>query len=258
MLISSGLLRSCSIPRSCTKKVTRQRRKESYQRAAAALSSRMVASTQAWLDRVVIAEKLCPFAPPLTAANTLRIVESTAVNEKQAVAHVKKEVELLLLSSAKDDSEGTVKDNTAIGLTSTTPHHETTLVVFDAPFVQDFRDFVRLSWTLQEEIIVGENHLAELQLVLFHPTATHQTYSSHAGDGNGTAADYTIRSPYPVVHLLRKVDVMRAEMGGYPNLEELPARNKRKLLAQGLSVCQARLEECFVVVDKDDDKQKLI
>jgi hypothetical protein len=68
-------------------------------------------------------------------------------------------------------------------------------------------------------------------------------------------ADYTIRSPYPTIHLLREVDVMKAVQGAYPNLESLPARNKAKLTEQGIEACQARLVACYDVgvTDEDDD-----
>lgn len=194
----------------------------------------------------MIGEQLCPFAPPLNVANTIRIVASEAVNEKQAVTDIKSEVYRLLSMPAHRDGDATKTrvDTNDKKDAFPMPHHETTLLIFDAPFVKDFRDFVRLSWTLQEEVLVQECLHEDLQFVLFHPEATHQTYKI---DGDETAADYTIRSPYPVVHLLREVDVMRAVQGGYPNLEDLPARNKRKFSAQGIAVCHLRLEELYLV-----------
>jgi hypothetical protein len=126
-------------------------------------------------------------------------------------------------------------------------HHATTLVVFDHQekdkFDRDFRSFVSLSWKLQEEA-VGEEYLERVQLVLFHPHATHQTYGE-VDEENQNPADYTIRSPYPTIHLLREQDVLEAVQGSYPNLETLPARNKARLMDQGLEICQRRLDECY-------------
>lgn len=200
------------------------------------------------MDRVVIGEKLCPFAPPLLADNKLRIVASSAANEQDAVAHIRLEA-AELVGHSKEHARAETN-----GSAATLQRHETTLVVFDAPFVQEFRDFVRLSWILQDEAIVDGGYQKDLQLVLFHPKATHQTYSDacESGDGNDhrdenfAAGDYTIRSPYPTVHLLREVDVMRAVTGNYPNLPELPTRNKLKLMEQGYAHCKARLEECYI------------
>jgi hypothetical protein len=188
-----------------------------------------IAATQKWFETIVVGEKLCPFAPPLLQnPSLLRIISSDALSPEEAILHVSHEVKLLV------DQE-------------IAPTHETTLVVLDhRPFVADFRDFVHLSWQLQEEAI-GEDYLGKLQLVLFHPLATHQTY---AAEGEPNPSDYTIRSPFPTIHLLREVDVMRAVQGGYPDLETLPARNKVKLIQQGLQVCERRLQQCHVVQDE--------
>jgi hypothetical protein len=190
-----------------------------------------IAATQKWFETIVVGEKLCPFAPPLLQnPSLLRIVSSDASSPEEAIRHVSKEVRLLVDQDIAPTHE-----------------HETTLVVLDhCPFVADFRDFVHLSWQLQEEAI-GEESLGKLQIVLFHPQATHQTY---AAEGEQNPADYTIRSPFPTIHLLREVDVLRAVQGGYPNLETLPARNKDKLIQQGLQVCERRLQQCHVVQEE--------
>eukprot|EP00977_Amphora_coffeiformis_P018346 scaffold6420_cov168-Amphora_coffeaeformis.AAC.24 len=190
----------------------------------------VVSITHKWFQNVVLGQKLCPFAAPLASStHKLRIVASSASNTQQAAADVTHEALVLM------------RDETSC--------HETTLVVFDhindskESFVKDFRDFVRLSWTLQEKAVMDTGLEGELQLVLFHPKATHQTYGAATED----PADYTIRSPYPTVHLLREQDVVRAVTSGYPHLEELPIRNKARLVAQGLETCQERLATCYFV-----------
>ena len=185
-----------------------------------------IAATKRWLETVVIREKLCPFAPPfLQNPSLLRIISPHATNQEEAVEVVSIEVQQL------------------VGPESS-PSHETTLVVFEnAPWSSDFRDFVRLSWQLQEKAI-GQEFVDELQLVLFHPEATHQTYGCHTNEPN--PADFTIRSPFPTVHLLRQIDVLHAVQSGYPNLETLPSRNQHKMLQHGLEVCTRRLQACHL------------
>jgi hypothetical protein len=193
-------------------------------------SSDLSESTRKWFESIVIGQKLCPFAPPLLAnKQLLRIVESAASTEHDAIRDIASEVTLLVGNNAPSSS------------------HETTLVVFHAPFVTEFRDFVRLSWQLQTEA-VGERYQSDVQLVLFHPEATHQTYATFSDDADddSLAADYTIRSPFPTIHLLRETDVLNAVQSGYPSLETLPARNKAKLIAQGVKKCRHRLQECYI------------
>jgi hypothetical protein len=189
-------------------------------------SSPLVQSTWKWFQSVVLQEKLCPFAPPLVGNEMLRIVESDAQTDDAMVQDVKQEVESLMIMS------------------SSAVTHETTLVVFSKGI--PFLDFVRLSWRWQEEAVA--DHVEDLQVVLFHPHATHQTYSEMT-----SASDYTIRSPYPTVHLLREVDVMKAIQSGYPDLENLPARNKEKLEAQGLEVCEQRVAACYTTADGETE-----
>ena len=211
----------------------------------------LVQSTKRWIDLVVIGEKLCPFAPPLIESKTIRVVASAAQNASEATNDVKNELEILLRSNiqSKENSYHNSNEVAADACDHSVkcleaPAHETTLIVFDGDFVRDFHDFVRLSWDLQSDAVVASGFTHDVQLVLFHPTAQHQTYG--VDDTEGNAADFTIRSPYPVIHLLREVDVMRAVSGKYPNLEDLPSRNKQKLAAQGLSICKNRLQDCYV------------
>jgi hypothetical protein len=184
----------------------------------------LIASTQNWFHRVVIAEKLCPFAPPFQKdPELMRVVAPTLLSLDEAVEAVASEVEAL------------------VGRCSSQSAHETTLIVLDSAELDTFQEFVRFSWRLYEEA-VGMQFQETIQLVQFHPQATHQTYGENDNDD---AASYTIRSPYPTVHLLREKDVMRAVTSGYQNLEQLPSRNKAKFVAQGVDVCRQRLDSCY-------------
>ena len=216
-------------------------------------------------------EKLCPFATHLwKQPDLLRIVSSHAINVEQAVQQVHQEV-MELMDNHNDGSSSNNSDNSSSSNnnhdTKKRVQHETTLVVLDKDsFVKEYLDFVRLSWELQEHAI-DTLYRDKLQLVLFHPYATHQTYGdsvgnnsssnskSSGGDGGDqhdyyydNPADYTIRSPYPTIHLLREEDVLQAVQSGYPNLEYLPSRNKAKLTAQGMERCRQRLQDCYVTV----------
>jgi uncharacterized protein len=203
----------------------------------------LLESTKNWVDRVVIAERLCPFAPPLINSNSIRIVASTAQNEKQAIVDLKVELNLLMSTNHEAEANTTICEQQNMEQRSPLQRHETTLIVFDSPFVHDFREFVRLSWALQSEAVIAAGYINDVQLVLFHPKATHQTYETDHDDG--TAANFTIRSPYPTIHLLREEDVLRAISGGYPNPETISSRNKERFHSQGVSACVDRLKNCY-------------
>lgn len=190
-----------------------------------------LAATRQWLNEVVVAERLCPFVATLRDTPKLRLRASEASNADDLLREVAEEAHLL--------SEGLRFPS------STGP--ETTLLVLDdqRPDVAKWPDLVRLSWRLQSEVINDGGMVDEIQLVFFHPLAVHSTYA----EGLPDAADFSIRSPYPTIHLLRQADVLKG-VQSYPDASLIPARNKERLRALGLEVCAARLEACTRPVDQ--------
>ena len=178
-------------------------------------SSSSVVLTERWLERVVIGKKLCPFAPPSQAK--LRLLASVAADEEEIVSEVATEARLL--------HQGI--------LTPGDEFPETTLLVLPTlDCTATWQAFVHLSWRLQSDAIVATGLAEHLQLVLFHPAAVHSIYAVGAED----AADFSIRSPFPTVHLLREVDMLAA-VQRYPDAAGIPARNKAKLRALGVRAC---------------------
>ena len=64
--------------------------------------------------------------------------------------------------------------------------------------LKEFCNLVRLSWMVQEEVINQHGYTDDLQLLLFHPKATRDTYTEQLnGDNDGDSihvdpADYTV------------------------------------------------------------------
>ena len=188
---------------------------------------RRLRETKAWLDRVVIAERLCPFAAPVRAPPKLHLVASRAASSADVVHEIAREADAL---------------RAGIGQ----PHAaETTLLVLgqtigDAPL--GWLDLVSLSWRLQEEAIVARGHSEHLQLVLFHPLATHSTYVTHGAPTD--AGDYTIRAPHPTVQLLREMDVLKA-VKSYPDTDGIPGRNRTRFRRMGADQAAQLLSACY-------------
>ncbi|CAE7210692.1 unnamed protein product [Symbiodinium microadriaticum] len=181
-------------------------------------------ATRCWLDKIVIGEKLCPFASSVQGSK-LRLVASRAQDAEAVIEEVSSEA-ALLVGPAKIAG----------------PRPETTLLVLDASLscAAQWQDLVRLSWRLQAEAVCQQGFQDLLQIVLFHPSAMHSIYS----EGFPDAADFTIRAPFPTVHLLREADVLKVQAYG-PEAGEIPVRNKAKLRDQGLEVCRERLSSCL-------------
>lgn len=226
-------------------------------------TKRRIAITQKWIESIVIGEKLCPFAPPVMTPvggninhnrkqgdhiSKLRIHISHATNHDDIVNEIYAEAKLLV---GAIDCFGNSNSNHNVYREKYNRHNrpETTLVVLNeeqCPSLKDFRDLVHLSWRVQNEAIVENGFENDLQIVLFHPLAKHETYSESINDDDDDdAANYTIRSPFPIIHLLREKDVLKAVDSGYKDLEGLPSRNKAKLRKHGLDFCKQKFDACF-------------
>ena len=205
------------------------------------MSAIRLRATRRWLDRIVIGQRLCPFAPPVRAPPQLNLLVSRAENLDGIVREVA--AAATALRRGIDDPTLAPADG------------ETTLIILNEDtggHPLSWRDLVSLSWRLQEEAILEPGHGEHLQIVLFHPNATHTTYIEDGAPAD--AGDYSIRAPFPTVQLLREIDVLRA-VQSYPGADAIPARNRVRLRAQGLAACEERLRGCSLENDAEQVDQ---
>jgi hypothetical protein len=76
------------------------------------------------------------------------------------------------------------------------------------------------------------------QIASFHPAY------QFAGTGPDDPENYSNRSPYPMLHLLREDSVERA-IAGHPDIDAVPLRNIEVLNDLGGAVLRSRWEGCF-------------
>jgi hypothetical protein len=140
------------------------------------------ADTQAWLEKAVIGLNLCPFAKSVHVNRRLRYVVSEAATPEDLLKELARE--LLLLRRA-DPQE-----------------IETTLVIHPLVLQDflDFNDFLGAADALVEDLELD----GELQIANFHPD--YQFEGTEPED----IGNYTNRSPYPTLHLLRESSIERA------------------------------------------------
>ncbi|MCV2354702.1 DUF1415 domain-containing protein [Paucibacter sp. B2R-40] len=138
--------------------------------------------TQAWLEKAVIGLNLCPFAKSVHVNQRLRYVVSDAATPEallKELAH-----ELLSLMRADPDEI------------------ETTLVIHPLVLTDflDFNDFLGAADALVEDLELD----GILQIASFHPDY------QFGGTAPEDISNYTNRSPYPTLHLLRESSIERA------------------------------------------------
>jgi hypothetical protein len=95
---------------------------------------------------------------------------------------------------------------------------ETGIIIFPDSFA-GFNDYLDLV-SLAEELLKQEGYEGTYQVAGFHPLYC------FAGESPDDAANYTNRSPYPMLHLLREERVEQALLR-YADPDQIPERNIR-------------------------------
>ncbi|MDI4635123.1 DUF1415 domain-containing protein [Pelomonas sp. V22] len=136
----------------------------------------------AWLEKAVIGLNLCPFAKSVHVNQRIRYVVSEA-SEPEALL---KELAHELLALNRADPE----------------EIETTLVIHPGVLQDflDFNDFIGAADALVEDLELD----GQLQIASFHPQFQFD------GTELDDITNYTNRSPYPTLHLLRESSIERA------------------------------------------------
>ena len=160
--------------------------------------------TRRWISTMVIGLNLCPFARRVFEGDTIRYVISAATDEAALLADLSREMKALPSTPVEEV--------------------ETTLVIH--PFVLtdflDFNDFLDLAEQRLEDLGLE----GVLQIASFHP-------AYRFADSEADAVEnYTNRSPYPMLHLLRE-DSVSAVSGDPEELLAIPRRNIETLRALG-------------------------
>ena len=102
---------------------------------------------------------------------------------------------------------------------------------------EDYLDLVELAEALSVEL----GYEGIYQIASFHPE-----YCFGGADENDPA-NYTNRSPYPMVHLLREDSISRA-LEHYADPEGIPDRNIALARTKGLKQMQLLRAACFEVL----------
>lgn len=164
----------------------------------------VIAATEKWLERAVIGLNLCPFAKAVHVKKQIRYVVSHAATPEDLLGELMRELEVLAEApSSKID---------------------TTLLIH--PYVLedflDYNDFLGVvDDTLEDMELDGI-----LQVASLHPH--YQFADTEAED----IENYTNRSPYPMLHLLREASIVQA-VTAYPEADHIFDKNIETLRGLG-------------------------
>jgi uncharacterized protein len=162
--------------------------------------------TRLWLEKAVIGLNLCPFAKAVYVKNQIRLVVSKARHTDDLLEELDRELDLLVATPAAEI--------------------DTTLLIAPTLFADflDFNDFLEIA-----EGVVDEHGLeGVVQLASFHPKFQFD------GTEIDDISNYTNRSPYAILHLLREDSVERA-VEAFPQAETIFETNIATLEKLGLA-----------------------
>jgi hypothetical protein len=162
----------------------------------------IIERTARWVERTVIGLNLCPFAKAVQVKNQIRYVVSSATKVR----------------ALRDDLERELRF-----LASCDPTQVDTTLLIHPRALRDFyayNDFLAEADALLQELDLE----GTLQVASFHPD---YCFADAEPDD---AANFTNRSPYPMLHLLREDSITRA-VESFPDTSSIYERNIATLQA---------------------------
>jgi uncharacterized protein len=181
----------------------------------------IIYQTRKWINTVVIGCNFCPFAAREMRLDTIRYHVEPATETQKILETVLSECKML-------------DENTSI---------ETTLIILSQAGT-DFEEYLDLV-NLVERLIEDYDYEGIYQVASFHPD--YRFAGSHEDD----PSNYTNRSIYPMLHLLREESLERV-IEKHPDPEGIPERNIHFAHEKGLAYMKALWEESKRIEGKGD------
>ncbi len=160
--------------------------------------------TRRWLDKVVIALNLCPFASQVVMENSLRLCVSNASDDESIIHAILEELDTLQSSSEQEVATG--------------------LLIFSEG-LRDFDHYLSVV-ELAQQLVQQVGLEGVFQVASFHPDY------HFVGVATDDLGNYTNRSPLPMLHFIREQQLSRA-LATYPRPETIPENNIATLKAMG-------------------------
>ena len=164
----------------------------------------VIAENTQWIERAVIGLNLCPFAKAVHVKGQIRYAVCLSTSPEDLLAELI--AELRYLASA----DANVTDTTLL-------IHPNVLADF-----LDYNDFLDVADAAITELKLD----CEIQIASFHPQ--YQFADTNPDD----ITNYTNRSPYPTLHLLREASVTRA-VAAFPEAGEIFEKNMATMTKLG-------------------------
>ncbi len=177
------------------------------------ITEAVIRQTKKWITDVVSGCNFCPFAARELKQQTIHYQVEMATSLTHCLESFLKECRRL--------DEGGI---------------ETSLLILPQAFPV-FDDYLELT-RLAEKLLKQEGYEGVYQVASFHPLYV------FAGAPADDAANYTNRSLYPMLHLLREESIEKA-LASFPAPEQIPARNIQFARSKGLAYMKMLRDACL-------------
>ena len=174
----------------------------------------IISATRKWVEDVVVGYNLCPFAKRELVRNRVRFVVSEAKTEDELLQALHSELQRL-----EDE-----------------PEIETTLLIHPG-VLQDFGPY-------NEFLDAADGLLAYLDMEGVYQIASFHPDYQFAETEPDAAENYTNRSPFPMLHLLREAS-LEAVIDSYPDVDGIPERNIELMNELGSDKMRSILHSCL-------------
>ena len=177
-------------------------------------NQKIIQATQKWVETFVVGMNLCPFAKREIVKNRVRFITTDVTSQEQLLMALKDELELM---------------NTNADIETTLLIHPSVLNDF-----YDYNDFLEIA----DSLLVDMDLDGVYQVASFHP------YYQFGGTETTDAENFTNRSPYPMLHILREESLDKV-IDNYPNIDDIPERNIKLMNDMGYEKLQKLFFDCI-------------
>lgn len=178
----------------------------------------IIEQTKKWINDVVIGCNFCPFA---------------AKEVKRGSIHY----EILATTNLKEILE---KISFAFLYLNENPEVETTLLILPEGF-SSFNSYLNL-FDYAESLLKKDGYEGIYQVAGFHPNYV------FAGSTDDDPANFTNRSPYSMLQLLREASISKAT-DNFPGIKNIPKKNIAYATKMGLNYMQLLKDSCINLND---------
>ncbi len=172
-----------------------------------------ITATRRWLESFIIEYSICPFAGQVYEKNSIRYVIINHQSLEESLFSLITECEKL----------------------TSCPEIDTTLLIFPET-LKPFNHYLDFLDTAQQ-LLTAQHYEGIFQLASFHPDYC------FSGCTENDAANYTNRSPFPMLHIIRESSIEKV-LRYYPDPENIPDNNIKLCRKMGPGKISALLKDC--------------